>query len=424
MAAHRLADNTGEMETVKKIEVGIAKIKKIFEGQDWVFGDPTGSEMAAELAALQSESSQLPVFLKKRFDAFHDEVRSEYHTWTFVSGVLTLIAFIVLALFVHCFRLWIFKPLEILIAGSRRVASGDFEHQIELDSRDEVAELAKAMNAMTTRFKQIRDELDRKVQQRTKEVVQSEKLASVGFLAAGVAHEINNPLASIAWSAESLETRMRELIDEMVPETEEDNALIDDIKVMNSYLQTIQSEAFRCKGITESLLDFSRLGDVDKKETNLGELIDGVIAMVQHLGKYRDKRITFARREPIVANMNEQEIKQVVLNLVTNGLDSLEPGGCVNVDLLKSGSNAEIVVTDDGCGMTEEVLKHLFEPFFTRRRDGQGTGLGLSITYQIVADHGGTIEPFSDGKGKGSQFRIVLPLNADETKKERQLQAA
>ncbi len=105
---------------------------------------------------------------------------------------------------------WIFRPLRMLIAGSRRVAAGEFGYRIRLDTDDEMAELAKALNDMTARFQEIRDDLDRQVQERTKQVVRSEQLASVGFLAAGVAHEINNPLASIAMCAESLEGRFRE----------------------------------------------------------------------------------------------------------------------------------------------------------------------------------------------------------------------
>src|SRR6185437_10038710 len=117
-----------------------------------------------------------------------------------------------LALFVKLFYQWIFLPLRVLIDGSRRVASGEFTHRIYLDGDDEMSELAGAMNDMTSRFQAIRDDLDRQVQERTRQVVRSEQLASVGFLAAGVAHEINNPLASIALCAESLEGRMSDVV--------------------------------------------------------------------------------------------------------------------------------------------------------------------------------------------------------------------
>ena len=127
---------------------------------------------------------------------------------------------------------------------------------------------------------------------------------------------------------------------------------------------------FRCKGITEKLLDFSRLGDVEKQKTNLTELVQGVIDMVGHLGKYQEKKIEFHCEQYVVASVNAQEIKQVVLNLITNALDNLEPNGLVRVSLQQQNDQAELLVQDNGCGMTEEVMRHLFEPFFTRRRDG------------------------------------------------------
>ena len=100
-----------------------------------------------------------------------------------------------------------------------------------------------------------------------------------------------------------------------------------------------------------------------------------------------------------------------MLNLLTNALDSLDDSGLVTVKLEGAGSQCRITITDDGCGMTSEVLQQLFQPFFTRRRDGRGTGLGLSITYRIVSEHGGTITATSDGPGKGSQFVVTLPLH-------------
>ena len=139
--------------------------------------------------------------------------------------------------------------------------------------------------------------------------------------------------------------------------------------------------------------------------------------MVGHLGRYQDKRIDFAAGPAVYAPVNPQEIKQVVLNLLTNGLDAVSDGGVVRVSLAAEGDRAVLTISDDGCGMTEEVRQHLFEPFFTRRRIGQGIGLGLSITYRIVADHGGAIDVFSAGPGEGSQFRVSLPLaqSAKET---------
>jgi signal transduction histidine kinase len=297
-----------------------------------------------------------------------------------------------------------------------------------------MAELAYALNDMTARFQAIRDDLDRQVQLRTRQVVRSEQLASVGFLAAGVAHEINNPLASIAMCAESLESRLAESGGPQsfsaVDSARNTAGSPDQIQVMQHYLRMIQSEAFRCKGITEKLLDFSRIGEVKHQNTDLRALVAGVIEMVRHLGKYQDRNIDFCPRndhgelEPVIASVNAQEIKQVVLNLITNALDSLDPGGTLSIDLRQSRGKAEIAFTDNGCGMTDEVLAHLFEPFFTRKRAGQGTGLGLSIVYRIVTDHGGQIEAESNGPGRGARFRVTLPLAHHTKELDHRYQAA
>ena len=239
------------------------------------------------------------------------------------------------------------------------------------------------------------------MQLRTREVIRGEQLASVGFLAAGVAHEINNPLASIAMCAESLESRL-------VPAGTSDS----EAKVTRRYLELIQAEAFRCKGITEKLLDFSRLGERKRQATALAALVGDVAEMLRHVGRFKGKAVEIEPGQDVLVMANPQELKQVVLNLLVNALDSVAEAGRVVVAARKSGGEAVLTVTDDGCGMDEEVLEHLFEPFFTRRKSGQGTGLGLSIVHRIVTDHGGRIEATSPGLGQGSTFRVTLPLAA------------
>ncbi len=145
-------------------------------------------------------------------------------------------------------------------------------------------------------------------------------------------------------------------------------------------------------------------------------LVEEVIDMLRPLSRYRDKEITFRCEHGVLALVNAQEIKQVVLNLITNALDSIDPGGRVSVQLEQIGETARLLVTDNGCGMEEDVLKNIFEPFFTRRRDGQGTGLGLSITYRIIQEHGGSISPESDGPGHGSRFTVSLPVVSHDKK--------
>jgi signal transduction histidine kinase len=245
-------------------------------------------------------------------------------------------------------------------------------------------------------------------------VVRSEQLASVGFLAAGVAHEINNPLASVAMSAESLESRMGEILDGEDPQH----------AIISNYLRMIQSEAFRCKEITERLLDFSRTGQAKREDAELGQLVEGVIEMVGHLGKYQDKNIEFRSAGPTIAPVNPQEMKQIVLNLLANALDSVGKGGHVEVRLSARDGFAELAFIDDGCGMEADVRDRVFEPFFTRRPTGQGTGLGLFITHCIVSDHGGQIEAESDGPGQGATFRVWLPLSEKSKEVTNQYRAA
>ena len=414
-----IGDVREELGTVEEIRSSLKVIDKLVEEGNaiWLFNEFEGDQLTTELDHLHTLVSELPKYLHRRMGHLQSEVKLRYRTWiilAWVTSALALGTFAALAFFFH----WsVFRPLRSLIHGSRRVAGGEFDYRIELPTQDEMAELGGAMNDMTTRFREIRDDLDHKVQQRTREVVRSEHLASVGFLAAGVAHEINNPLASIAWSAESLESRLVERFEELGYEEDED------IDVVITYLRRIQEEAFRCKGITEKLLDFSRIGPVERVTTDMAQLVQDVVDMVVQVGQYRDKNVVCRSNGPVIAEVNPQEIKQVVLNLVTNSLDSVDKGGCV-ILLLTSDPHGGVTlsVKDDGCGMTPEVLEHLFEPFYTRRRDGQGTGLGLSITYRIIQDHGGVITASSPGPGRGAEFTVELPLvvkNDEETQQAR-----
>ncbi|MBU4271073.1 MAG: HAMP domain-containing histidine kinase [Planctomycetes bacterium] len=418
----RMSDHQRERETVRKIEAQLERIRTANRDEDWMLDNVKIGWLDVELEQLQILASELPSHLHSKLAGFSHEVRGQYRVLIVSAWTATVSAGLIFLLFMRLSYRWVFRPLRMLIAGSRRVAAGEFSYRIRLDTEDEMAELAKAMNDMTARFQEIRDDLDRQVQVRTKQVVRSEQLASVGFLAAGVAHEINNPLASIAICAESLEGRLQTTLDENDPEERGTGPLCRngpegashkaDLSPFLPYLRMIQTEAFRCKGITEKLLDFSRIGPGKREETELGELVRDVIDMIGHLGKYQRKHVEFAPAGPVPAKVNPQEIKQSVLNLLSNALDSSADGGTVRVGLETREGSAVLTVSDDGCGMTPEVLEHVFEPFFTRRRGGQGIGLGLSITYRIIADHGGEIEAQSAGAGRGSTFRIRLPLAA------------
>lgn len=416
----KLGDNPDQGETVQEIETCLARIVTLDRGGAAGLETRGHEELNRELRRLQALTAKLQDHLQRSINDTADAARTQYRALIILTWVTSITTGVMLALFVKLFYQWVFRPLRVLIKGSRRVAAGEFNYRIRLETHDEMSELADAMNDMTARFQAIRDDLDRQVQTRTKQVVRSEQLASVGFLAAGVAHEINNPLASIALCAESLEGRMAEVLDfgDQPLDANDPRAIV------RQYLRMIQTEAFRCKEITEKLLDFSRMGHVKRQTADLGELVQGVIDMLSHLGKYHDKHLLLDCRTPSLVWCNPQEVKQVVLNLLTNGLDCVDEGGTVRVELTERDGQAEMIVSDNGCGMTPEVLEQLFEPFFTRRRGGQGTGLGLSIVYRIVADHEGSIEVHSDGPGQGSQFRVRFPLARAHKELEDRYQAA
>jgi len=417
-AAPRLGDDSQERETLSQIDQVLERIHASELKDDWLLDSSRLSELSQEVEQLRDLVTALPSYLHRQFKELAVDVRAQYRTAIIAAWVNAALALILLVTSIRLFVKWFAIPLQILVQGSREVAQGKYSHRIQLDTHDEIGELADAMNDMTAQFQQTRDELDLQVRQRTNQVVRSEQLASVGFLAAGVSHEINNPLASIAMCSESLESRITELFEQT------ELATTGDVQVVHDYLQMIQREAFRCKQITEKLLDFARMGDSQRHSTDLRELVEGVIEMVQHLGKYQGKHMELTPGDPVLVEVNAQEIKQVVLNLVTNGLESLDPGGRVCVSVDRQADRARILVEDNGCGMTEEVQKHLFEPFFTRRHSGQGTGLGLSITYRIVEEHNGNIQVTSDGIGRGSRFVVVLPAHPLSKEKYHRHQAA
>ena len=352
------------------------------------------TSIGSHLDTLAVLSAKLPTFLQSRMHDLAHEVRGRYRTLIITTWAAAIAAVLLLVGLGVLTYSWVFRPLRHLGHGSRRIAGGDFGYRIHLDTCDEMAELGQALNDMTARFQEIRDDLDHQVQLRTKEVIRSEQLASVGFLAAGVAHEINNPLASIAMCAESLESRVGNDVD----------------AVASRYIQLIQSEAFRCKGITEKLLDFSRVGEVRRQVTALGALTHDVVDMLQHVGRFAQKTVTIFDGPDVLVMANPQEMKQVILNLLVNALDSIDEAGEVELTVKRDGDEARLVLTDNGCGMNEEVLQNLFEPFFTSRASKKGTGLGLSIAHRIITDHDGRIEVKSNGPGCGAMFSVILPV--------------
>jgi len=238
------------------------------------------------------------------------------------------------------------------------------------------------------------------------QIVQTEKLASLGKLAATIAHEINNPLAAVL-------TYIRLMIklkdrNKFSPERLED---------ISRYLLTMESETARCGEIVKNLLAFSRQSEIKIKSTRITDIIDRTLVLIAHDLEIKDIQL----RKNIAPNLPNvqcdfQQIQQALLNLMYNASDAMLDGGTLTVTAnRKAGNNRlDVMVSDTGCGITEEDKEKIFDPFFTTKEEGKGVGLGLSVVYGIVTRHNGTIEVESE-PGKGSTFKMSLPLAPLET---------
>jgi signal transduction histidine kinase len=232
------------------------------------------------------------------------------------------------------------------------------------------------------------------LQSTQEQLVQKEKLASVGQLAAGVAHEINNPLGTIML-----------LSDVLYKEAAEGDASRED-------LEMISEQARRCKGIVFDLLSFARQNRVMAQQTDINQLVQAVIAEESAKDAYQNITIEqdLGARVPII-QADPDQLRQCLVNLMTNAADAMAPdGGVLTISTRRAnGSQIEISVSDTGTGMSEDVQSNLFTPFYTTKPPGKGTGLGLSIIYGIVKMHRGDIRVSSE-EGKGSRFTVTLPL--------------
>ena len=308
---------------------------------------------------------------------------------------MTIAALLVIGGVTYMVQRWVVRPVEHLRRGVGRVAAGELAHRVEVASSDEIGELAREFNRMAAELQDMRNDLENRVEQRTREFVRAARLADLGTLAAGVAHEINNPLASIATCAEGLERKLRD--GGTTPAQQEE------------YLQIIAKEANRAHEITSRLLEFARSDPGVPMEFSLVDLMRGIDVLLEHQLRSRGLRLDVSidpRMPPIRGNPSE--CKQVVLNLIHNAIDASPPGSSIRVSCRREHADAVLEVEDHGPGIPPENLERIFDPFFTTKEPGKGTGLGLAIVHRIVEAHAGHIEVFNTGHG--ALFRVRVPL--------------
>lgn len=324
-----------------------------------------------------------------------------------------LSAFLAIQLLV---RRFVYRPLRDLEAGARRLAEGNLEQPIPVRSGDELGQLAESFNTMTgalrTSREQLRDwarTLEEKVERRTRELrraeaeaARGEKLASVGLLAAGIAHELNNPLTGIL----TFSNLIRKKLPEGSPDAEDMDLVI--------------RETRRCAAIIRRLLDFAREKAPEKKYCDLNGLIEETVRIVERPAQVRDIEVRLELDPGLPqAWVDADLIRQVVMNLLVNAQQAIEDRGSITIATRRveapvpagaaPQAMAEISITDTGSGIPEQNLKRIFDPFFTSKEPGKGTGLGLSVSHGIVSAHGGSIRVESR-VGEGSTFRVLLPF--------------
>lgn len=299
---------------------------------------------------------------------------------------------------------WIARPLQALIAKTKRIGSGDFGKPLSMKHADELGELAMALNDMCRQLELQQSAIREESAQRLVALEQlrhADRLKTVGRLAAGIAHEMGTPLNVVAGRA----------------------ALISSGKLSAEEIQksalTIKSEADRITAIVRQLLTFARREKPQRLPIDLAGLVSSTVNLLTPLAqKQQIQMIVHADPSLPKATVDASQIQQVLTNLLVNAMQAMASGGLVTIELSartdpaldanQGGQELAISIRDTGPGIPASDLPHLFEPFFTTKDTGEGTGLGLSIAYGIVQEHGGRIEVVSE-LGRGSIFTVVLP---------------
>ena len=286
----------------------------------------------------------------------------------------------------------IVRSLKVLEEQTRRISRGELVTTPLKVTDPEINSLLKAFNRMTNELRV-----------RQQQLVQSEKLASLGTLLSGVAHELNNPLSNISTSAQILAEEIED----------------GDLEFKNSLIQQVVDQSDRARDIVRTLLEFSRAGKVNKQRLQLAKLVDETIVLLRgQVPSEVDIKVEIPVDMEIVAD--KQRLQQVCLNLAKNALDVLGPEGHIwisarEVKREKRPREVEILIEDDGPGIPADLVPKIFDPFFTTKDVGHGSGLGLFIVHDIIEWHGGTINVDSR-QGEGTTFIIWLPANLGEKK--------
>ena len=318
-------------------------------------------------------------------------------------------------------------PVTALRRGTERLSAGDLGYQIDVQSKDEIGELADSFNGMSRQLQAEHNEnlawtrtLEQRVEQKTRELkrahehaLNTEKMASIGKMAAVLAHEINNPLSGILTYAKLL----RKWIDREESDRQKTSGEpgVRRYREICDSLDLIAGESRRCGDLVRNLLTFSRATPMNLQATDLNLVIDRSLRLVQHQLDLANIQVQLQLDSNLPQVLcDSAQIEQVILALVMNAMDALPQGGnlWLTTSFSREHSCVQMVVRDDGSGIAPEILPHLFEPFLTTKETGRGVGLGLAISHSILERHNGSIEVESE-IGRGTTFTVTLPWDAD-----------
>lgn len=342
-----------------------------------------------------------------------DEQLAEYRSHlALLTGLAVVLASLVSVGFI---LLVVHRPIRELISGTYKVAGGDLDHRLAVRSRDELGELAASFNKMTADLARAHSEitawtrtLEERVEKKTEELrrahaglLASEKMASLGKLAATVAHEVNNPLFGIL-------TYSRLALKALESSDLEPAARTQAIE----QLRIIERESRRCGEIMKNLLNFARQAPPRREAHDLNTLVGRAVTLIRHQLELQDIELEKSLAPDLPpCPCDEDQIQQVVLALLVNAAEAMPQGGRLTVvtEHDPAAASARIRVCDTGAGIPPDVLPQIFEPFFTTKEDQHRTGLGLAIARGIVERHGGAVAA-SSVPGEGAEFTITLPL--------------
>jgi two-component system NtrC family sensor kinase len=294
----------------------------------------------------------------------------------------------------------VLRPVKSITDASRKVGAGDLSLRAPVTSSDEIGEMTESWNRMVdeiSRGRQEREEWNKTLERRVEEMMLVEKMASLGKLAAVVAHEINNPLAGIQTYAKLLRRRAGS----GSPPWDGDSTRA---------LELVEGEAARCGEIVRNLLLFSRTPGARFAQESLAPLIGRCVLLLRHKAELLgiEIRVGVAADLPPVT-CDASQVQQVVLALAMNAIEAMARGGVLTIRATGRGDHVVLEVQDTGTGIPKEHLPHIFEPFFTTKEEGKGVGLGLAVVYGIVQRHGGRVRVAST-PGEGTTFTVELPI--------------